>query len=166
MQYQNTIEALSDNNLVAARDMLLTDIMEQTAERASWDSRYYITDRMIQESIPLDHARSKLISYFGMENLRDRYFLKDEQGNILENPQTFFARVSTGMARGDQTFAHQLYEIISRQWFIPATPVLMNIGTKKGLPISCFLNTVPDTLEGIFDLYRENAFLSKYGEQT
>ena len=163
MQYQNTIEALSDNNLVAARDMLLTDIMEQTAERASWDSRYYITDRMIQESIPLDHARSKLISYFGMENLRDRYFLKDEQGNILENPQTFFARVSTGMARGDQTFAHQLYEIISRQWFIPATPVLMNIGTKKGLPISCFLNTVPDTLEGIFDLYRENAFLSKYG---
>lgn len=163
MSYQNTIEALSNNDLEAARDMLLDEIMEQTKDRGSWDSKHYIADRGIQESIPIDHERSKLVSYFGLENLRDRYFLKDENGNILENPQTFYARVATGMARGDKEFAHQLYEIMSKQWFIPGTPVLMNIGTNKGLPISCFLNTVPDTLEGIFDVYRENAFLSKYG---
>ncbi len=163
MPYKDKIEALSNNDLVAARDMLLDEILEQTANRHSWDSVHYATDRTIQESIELKPERNKLFTFFGLENLRDRYFLKDEQGNILENPQTFFARVATGMARGEKEFAHELYDIMSRLWFTPATPVLMNIGTKKGLPISCFLNTVPDTLEGIFDIYRENAFLSKYG---
>ncbi|MEY4723779.1 MAG: hypothetical protein RLZZ324_1292, partial [Candidatus Parcubacteria bacterium] len=75
----------------------------------------------------------------------------------------FFARVATGMARGDAAFAQQLYDYMRKGWFLPATPVLMNIGTNKGLCISCFLNAVPDTLEGIFDTYRENAFLAKYG---
>ena len=163
MTYQDKIDALSKNDLVAARDMLLEEIMEQTNDCHSWDSIHYITDRTIQESIPLKHERNQLITFFGLENLRDRYFLKDEQGNILENPQTFFARVATGMSRGEKAFAHELYDYMSQLWFIPATPVLMNIGTSKGLPISCFLNTVPDTLEGIFDLYRENAFLAKYG---
>lgn len=163
MQYKNTIDALSQNDLTAARDLLLQEITDLTQTANSWDSPHYIADKTIQESIQLKHENSKLISYFGLENLRDRYFLKDEAGNLLENPQTFFARVATGMARGDQEFAHALYEIMSKQWFIPSTPVLMNIGTSKGLPISCFLNTVPDTLEGIFDIYRENAFLAKYG---
>lgn len=163
MPYKDKIEALSKNDLVAARDMLLEEILEQTKDRHAWDSPLYAADRSIQESIPLKHERNKLITFFGLENLRDRYFLKDDDGNILENPQTFFARVATGMARGEKEFAHELYEIMSKLWFTPATPVLMNIGTSKGLPISCFLNTVPDTLEGIFDIYRENAFLSKYG---
>ncbi len=163
MAYASIIDALSQNDLVAARDLLLDEITAQTETRSSWDSPHYVADKGIQASIVLEHDRSKLISYFGLENLRDRYFLRDDDGKILENPQTFFARVATGMARGDKEFAHRLYDIMSRQWFIPATPVLMNVGTKKGLPISCFLNTVPDTLEGIFDIYRENAFLAKYG---
>ncbi len=161
--YTDVIDALSHNDLKAARDLLLLDILAKTEGKHSWDCPHYTTDRTIQESIVLDHEASKHVTYFGLENLRDRYFLHDASGEICENPQTFFARVATGMSRGDKTLAHQLYEIMAKNWFIPATPVLMNIGTNKGLPISCFLNTVPDTLEGIFDVYRENAFLAKYG---
>jgi len=161
--YANVIDALSHNDLVAARDILLDDILHDTASRNSWDSPWYVADKDIQAGLTIVPERNKNLSYFGLENLRDRYLLKDGNGKIVENPQTFFARVATGMARGDRELAQDLYDIMSKQWFIPATPVLMNIGTNKGLPISCFLNTVPDTLEGIFDLYRENAFLSKYG---
>lgn len=157
------IEALSRNDLAAARDVLLGEILADTKDRNSWDCEYYTADRAKQEAIRLNFDADGRMTYFGLENLRDRYFLRDAQGRICENPQTFFARVATGMARGDVGFAQELYDSMSRGWFLPATPVLMNIGTSKGLCISCFLNMVPDTLEGIFDIYRENAFLAKYG---
>ncbi len=163
MPYESVIDALSANDLLAARDLILAEIMEKTKGKSSWDCPHYTADRAIQESIVLDHSRNSMTTYFGLENLRDRYLLKGEDGEIVEDPQTFYARVATGMARGDKEHAQLLYEILSKQWFIAATPTLMNIGTKKGLPISCFLNTVTDTLEGIFDVFRENAFLSKYG---
>lgn len=162
-QYQTVIEALSKSDLGAARDLLLAEILNVTEGKNSWDCPHYTTDREIQKGIVLDPESDKKMSYFGLENLRDRYFLRDANDAICENPQTFYARVATGMARGDRELAQKLYDAMSRYWFLPATPVLMNIGTSKGLPISCFLNTVPDTLEGIFDIYRENAFLSKYG---
>ncbi len=161
--YASVIEALSANDLVAARDLLLAEIMADTKDKNSWDCVQYTADKNIQASIKLNPEADQLTTYFGLENLRDRYFLHDANDKICENPQTFYARVATGMARGDAAFAQKLYDIMSKNWFLPATPVLMNIGTKKGLPISCFLNTVPDTLEGIFDIYRENAFLAKYG---
>ena len=163
MPYQTVIEALSQNDLEAARDLLLRDVMEQTRGKGSWDSPHYTASRAIQEGIKLNPDSDAKLPYFGLENMRDRYFLRDANGEICETPQTFFARVATGMSRGDAALAQKLYDYMSRYWFIPATPVLMNIGTNKGLPISCFLNTVSDTLEGIFDIYRENAFLAKYG---
>ncbi len=163
MAYATTIDALSNNDLIAARDMLLEEILNKTATRNSWDCPYYTTSREIQQAIRIVSERNVSTAYFGLENLRDRYFLRDGNGEICENPQTFFARVATGMARGDLDHAQQLYDLMSAQWFIPSSPTLMNIGTNRGLPISCFLNTVPDTLEGIFDTYRENAFLAKYG---
>jgi ribonucleoside-diphosphate reductase alpha chain len=122
-----------------------------------------VADRSIHEGIKIDPERNKNFTYFGLENLRDRYMLRDGDDRLVEDPQKFFARIATGMARGDREHAQYLYDIMSKSWFIPSSPTLMNIGTKKGLPISCFLNTVPDTLEGIFDVYRENAFLAKYG---
>jgi ribonucleoside-diphosphate reductase alpha chain len=163
MPYATVIDALSANDLQGARDLILSEIMEATKGKGSWDCPHYTADRAIQEGLVLDYGRNELTTYFGLENLRDRYLLKGADGEIVEDPQTFYARVATGMARGDREHAQMLYDILSKQWFIAATPTLMNIGTKKGLPISCFLNTVPDTLEGIFDVYRENAFLSKYG---
>jgi ribonucleoside-diphosphate reductase alpha chain len=161
--YTSVVDALSANDLAAACGLLHAEIMQKTAGKNSWDCPHYNVDRSIQESINLEAVPSAPLSYFGLENLRDRYFLRDANGEICENPKTFYARVATGMARGDKEHAQELYNLMVQQWFVPATPTLMNIGTKKGLPISCFLNTVPDTLEGIFDLYRENAFLSKYG---
>ncbi len=161
--YSTVIDALSAGDLLAARDLLLADILKDTEGRNSWDAPWYTADKAVQQAIKVDPERNKLFSYFGLENLQDRYMLRDAAGKLLENPQTFYARVAAGMARGDAAFAQRLYDIMSKHWFLPATPVLMNIGTNKGLPISCFLNTVPDTLGGIFDLYRENAFLSKYG---
>lgn len=161
--FSSVIDALSAGDLNAARDLLLADILKETAGRHSWDAPWYTADKAVQESIKTDPERNKLFSYFGLENLQDRYMLRDPAGKLLEDPQSFYARVAAGIARGDAAFAQQVYDIMSKHWFLPATPVLMNIGTNKGLPISCFLNTVPDTLGGIFDLYRENAFLSKYG---
>ncbi|MBI4138819.1 ribonucleoside-diphosphate reductase subunit alpha [Candidatus Uhrbacteria bacterium] len=160
---RTVIDALSANDLFGARDLLLEEILRDTKEKHSWDCPHYSADRSVQEGIDLDAVPAAPISYFGLENLRDRYFLRDTNGDICENPRTFYARVATGMARGDREHAQKLYNLLIRQWFIAATPTLMNIGTNKGLPISCFLNTVSDTLEGIFDIYRENAFLSKYG---
>jgi ribonucleoside-diphosphate reductase alpha chain len=161
--YSSVIEALSANNLDAARDMLLAEILDQTKNKNSWDCPHYTADKNIQAGIKLNYENDKGMTYFGLENLRDRYFLRDENGDICEDIQKFYARVATGIARGEADYAQQLYDIMSCYWFLPATPVLMNIGTGKGLPISCFLNTVPDTLEGIFDVYRENAFLAKFG---
>jgi ribonucleoside-diphosphate reductase alpha chain len=161
--YASVIDALSANDLTAARDILLAEIDAKTAGKGSWDCPHYIADRSIQESINLEAVPAADLPYFGLENLRDRYFLRDAQGEICENPRTFYARVATGMARGDRDLAQRLYDYLRRHWIVPSSPTLMNIGTKRGLPISCFLNTIPDTLEGIFDAYRENAFMAKYG---
>ncbi|MEI7512434.1 MAG: ribonucleoside-diphosphate reductase subunit alpha [Candidatus Uhrbacteria bacterium] len=161
--YTNVIDALSNNDLVSARDLLLAEIKHDTANRRSWDCPHYTANREIHESIKKTNEFEKLTTYFGLENLRDRYVLRDKEGNICEDPQEFYARVATGLSRGDKAMAQRLYDYMTRCWYIPATPTMMNIGTNKGLPISCFLNTVPDTLEGIFGIYRENAFLAKYG---
>ena len=163
LAYASVIDALSDNNLIAAKEILLDEILEQTRYRHSWDSPHYTTDRHIQESIILNQGYNSNITFFGLENLRDRYFLRDADRNIVENPQTFFARVATGLARGDRDFAQALYEIMAKGWWMPATPVLTNIGTKRALPISCFLNTVEDSLGSIFETFAENAFISKGG---
>lgn len=163
MTYASVIDALSANDLGAARDLLLQEIEAKTANKNSWDCPHYIADPEIQKSIDLDAVPVAPLSYFGLENLRDRYFIRDASGEICENPKTFYARVATGMARGDRALAQRLYNAMAQQWITPASPTMMNIGTKKGLPISCFLNTVPDTLEGIFEAYRENAFMAKYG---
>ncbi len=164
MPYSSVIDALSANDLVAARDILLEEILKNTAGKGSWDSEYYMQEyKEVQQSLVLAPERNTNFTYFGLENLRDRYALRNVAGDVLEDPQMFFARVATGMARGDREHAQQLYDMMSKSWFLPSSPTLMNIGTKKGLPISCFLNTVPDDLGGIFDVFRENAFLAKYG---
>jgi ribonucleoside-diphosphate reductase alpha chain len=75
----------------------------------------------------------------------------------------FFARVSAGIARGDKELAQSLYDLMSKNWFMPATPVLTNSATSRGAQISCFLNTVGDSISDIFKTYEENAFLAKGG---
>jgi ribonucleoside-diphosphate reductase alpha chain len=103
-----------------------------------------------------DAARDDLLTEFGKETLRDRYLLPGE------NYQDLFARVASAYA-DDQAHAQRLYDYISRLWFMPATPVLSNGGTGRGLPISCYLNSVDDSLEGIVNTWNENVWLASRG---
>ncbi|RDV05994.1 ribonucleoside-diphosphate reductase subunit alpha [Sphingorhabdus pulchriflava] len=103
-----------------------------------------------------DSARDDLLTEFGKETLRDRYLLPGE------NYQDLFARVASAYA-DDQDHAQRLYDYISKLWFMPATPVLSNGGTGRGLPISCYLNSVDDSLEGIVNTWNENVWLASRG---
>src|SRR5689334_21664613 len=92
--------------------------------------------------VQTDAGRDELLTEFGKETLRDRYLLPGE------SYQDLFARVAAAYADDDE-HAQRVYDYISRLWFMPATPVLSNGGTGRGLPISCYLNSVSDSLEGI-----------------
>ncbi|PCJ32529.1 MAG: ribonucleoside-diphosphate reductase subunit alpha [Alphaproteobacteria bacterium] len=105
------------------------------------------------ETIP---ERDNLLTAFGKATLRDRYLLPDEDF------QDIFARVASYYS-DDQAHAQRLYDYISKLWFMPATPILSNGGTKRGLPISCFLNEANDSLQGIVTLWNENVWLASKG---
>jgi ribonucleoside-diphosphate reductase alpha chain len=101
----------------------------------------------------LDRSRDALLTDFGKTTLEDRYLLPGE------SYQDMFARVATAYA-DDADHAQRVYDYISKLWFMPATPVLSNGGTGRGLPISCFLNSVDDSLEGIVGTWNENVWLA------
>ncbi len=106
--------------------------------------------------VRIDRSRDALLTAFGKATLSDRYLLPGE------DYQDLFARVAMHFA-DDTAHAQRLYDYISNLWFMPATPVLSNGGTKRGLPISCFLNEAADSLEGIVDLWNENVWLAARG---
>ncbi len=157
------VDALSKNDLNLARDLLLEQINKTVGQKSSWDSPQYRGDKGVQRSIQIDHSRDKRMTFFGLETVRSRYLLKDAKGEVCENVQTFFARVATGVARGDKELAQDLYDLMSKNWFMPATPVLTNAASSRGAQISCFLNQVGDSITDIFKTYEENAFLAKGG---
>jgi ribonucleoside-diphosphate reductase alpha chain len=107
-------------------------------------------------NISIKPERNNLLSHFGKSILQDRYLVEGEDF------QDLFARVSSYYA-DDQEHAQRIYDYISQLWFIPATPVLSNGGTTRGMPISCFLNEVEDSLEDIVDTWSENVFLASKG---
>jgi ribonucleoside-diphosphate reductase alpha chain len=107
-------------------------------------------------TIAVDHSRDALLTDFSKQTLKDRYLLPGE------SYQNLFARVACAYA-DDKAHAERLYHYMSLLWFMPATPVLANGGTTRGLPISCFLNEVEDTLEGIVGTWNENVWLASSG---
>ena len=108
-------------------------------------------------SVKLDFKQDDLLDEFAITTLKDRYMVPGE-----ESPQEAFARAAMAFA-DDEAHAQRLYDYVSKLWFMFSTPVLSNGGTTRGLPISCFLNYVEDSREGITDHYVENAFLSSFG---
>jgi ribonucleoside-diphosphate reductase alpha chain len=106
--------------------------------------------------LALDRSRDALLTTFGKATLEDRYLLPGEDF------QGMFARVACAYA-DDAAHAQRLYDAISRLWFLPATPILSNGGTDRGLPISCFLNAVSDSLDGIVATWNENVWLASNG---
>ena len=107
-------------------------------------------------NVVTDPSRDALLTDFGKTTLDDRYLMPGE------SYQDMFARVATTYA-DDADHAQRIYDYISRLWFMPATPVLSNGGAARGLPISCFLNAVPDNLEGIVSTWNENVALASNG---
>jgi ribonucleoside-diphosphate reductase alpha chain len=113
-------------------------------------------DLRLVKDIVLDHSRDALITDFGKKTLDDRYLLDGE------TYQDMFARVAKTYG-DDADHAQRIYDYISRMWFMPATPVLSNGGAARGLPISCFLNAVGDSLEDIVGVWNENVALASNG---
>jgi ribonucleoside-diphosphate reductase alpha chain len=111
---------------------------------------------MSQFKVITDASRDENLSDFGRATLQDRYLLEGE------DYQGMFVRVATAYA-DDDAHAQRLYDYMSKLWFTPATPILSNGGTTRGLPISCFLNETQDSLEGIVDLWNENVWLAARG---
>ena len=107
-------------------------------------------------TIKIDRSRDSNLTDFGKATLKDRYLGQSESF------QDLFARVSSVYA-DDNLHAQRIYNYISNLWFMPATPVLSNGGTERGLPISCFLNEANDSLEGITNLWEENVWLAARG---
>jgi ribonucleoside-diphosphate reductase alpha chain len=110
----------------------------------------------VVEKVVTDPSRDALLTEFGKTTLTDRYLLPGE------SYQDMFARVATAFA-DDIGHAQRIYDYISKLWFMPATPVLSNGGAERGLPISCFLNAVGDSLDGIMDTWNENVWLASNG---
>ena len=107
-------------------------------------------------TIKIDRTRDSNLTEFGKATLSDRYL------GFNESYQDLFARVASYYA-DDNLHGQRLYNYISNLWFMPATPVLSNGGTKRGLPISCFLNEAGDSLTEILDLWSENVWLAARG---
>ena len=107
-------------------------------------------------AVEVDRSRDEKLTDFGKATLTDRYLLPGE------GYQDLFARVASFYG-DDKAHSQRLYNYISNLWFMPATPILSNGGTDRGLPISCFLNEAQDKLGSIVDLWTENVWLASRG---
>lgn len=156
-------------------------ILENDKERASFYPEIF--KKFIQKGIELEllapelrdfnleqlgqalkPERSLQFSYLGLQTLYDRYFL--HHGNSrFELPQIFFMRVAMGLCLNEKdknASAIEFYDLLSSFDYMSSTPTLFNSGTRRPQLSSCFLSTVPDDLEGIYNALRDNALLSKF----
>ncbi len=112
----------------------------------------------------LKAERDMQFDYLGLQTLYDRYFLHIDEVRI-EMPQAFFMRVAMGLALGEidrEARAIEFYEVLSSFDFMSSTPTLFNAGTRRSQLSSCYLTTVADDLDGIYEALKENALLSKF----
>jgi ribonucleoside-diphosphate reductase alpha chain len=125
-----------------------------TAPMAVWPAERAALQ--LVRKVEVDRSRDALLTDFGKTTLEDRYLLAGE------SYQDMFARVATAFA-DDADHAQRVYDYMSKLRFMPSTPVLSNGGANRGLPISCFLNSVSDSLDGIVDTWNENVWLAANG---
>ncbi len=117
---------------------------------------FEVTHFAHRAAVTVDRSRDDNLTEFGKATLKDRYLMPDESW------QDLFARVASYYG-DDEAHSRRLYDYISQLWFMPATPVLSNGGTHRGLPISCFLNEAEDSLSSIVSLWQENVWLASKG---
>jgi ribonucleoside-diphosphate reductase alpha chain len=149
-----TTDTGSDALIAAKAGEALGNAMVEAAKSAAKGDSKKVNDRRF--TIVTDPSRDARLTDFGKDTLTDRYLLP---GEVY---QDLFARVADAYA-DDEAHAQRLYDYISNLWFMPATPVLSNGGTNRGLPISCYLNSVEDSLEGIVGTWNENVWLASKG---
>lgn len=114
------------------------------------------SDLKVIKSVQTESSRDDLLTSFGKKTLEDRYLLPGETF------QGMFARISHAYADNEE-HAQRLYDYMSNLWFMPSTPILSNGGAERGLPISCFLNQVGDSLDEIVNTWTENVWLASNG---
>jgi ribonucleoside-diphosphate reductase alpha chain len=131
------------------QDLKKPDLFSLTKETELFQNEKGIT-------IKIDRSKDSKLTNFGKATLDDRYLAEGE------SYQDLFARVAANYS-DNNLHAQRIYNYISNLWFMPATPVLSNAGTDRGLPISCFLNEANDSLDGILDLWSENVWLAARG---
>jgi ribonucleoside-diphosphate reductase alpha chain len=128
-----------------------------------------LDEKLLQFDLPrlagaLKAERDLQFDYLGLQTLYDRYFLHIGKTRI-ELPQAFFMRVAMGLSLNEidrEARAIEFYEVLSRFDFMSSTPTLFNSGTLRSQLSSCYLTTVPDDLDGIYEAIKENALLSKF----
>jgi len=128
-----------------------------------------LDDKLLQYDLQrlaaaLKPERDLQFDYLGLQTLYDRYFLHIDERRI-EMPQAFFMRVAMGLALGEidrEARAIEFYEVLSSFDFMSSTPTLFNSGTQRSQLSSCYLTTVADDLDGIYEALKENALLSKF----
>lgn len=128
-----------------------------------------LDDKLLQYDLKklgaaLKAERDLKFDYLGLQTLYDRYFLHVRKTRI-ELPQAFFMRVAMGLALNEidrEARAIEFYEVLSSFDFMSSTPTLFNSGTRRSQLSSCYLTTVPDDLDGIYESIKENALLSKF----
>lgn len=145
MSFSEAAKELETNGLEGA-----ADLVENKADDAARPALKVVRD------IKIDRSRDALLTDFGKKTMEDRYLLPGESF------QDMFARVARTYG-DDADHAQRIYDYISKLWFMPATPVLSNGGAKRGLPISCFLNGVGDSLDDIVGTWNENVALASNG---
>ncbi len=161
---QTPAERVIERSVVVTRTVTETAKPTPKAKAAQDQTRhsvqpplpYPLAPRPQPSNLKLDRSRDELLTAFGKATLSDRYVMPGESF------QDMFARVSCAYA-DDVEHAQRLYDYMSRLWFMPATPILSNGGTNRGLPISCFLNDVSDSLDGIVGTWNENVWLASNG---
>ena len=160
------------------------EILGETVKQAEMPQRYVdyfpgfikrgieaelLNDELAQFDLPrlakeLDASRDLQFGYLGLQTLYDRYFLHIEDQRI-ELPQAFFMRVAMGLALNEvdrDARAIEFYRLLSSFDFMSSTPTLFNSGTRRSQLSSCYLTTVSDDLDGIYEALKENALLSKF----
>ncbi len=155
MSNQTESEALSILDMQEA-EMGLPEMFATRKPRAGKPKAKLKIENPKVGQISANSDRDDLLTDFGKKTLVDRYLLPEE------TYQDMFVRVSRAYA-DDTEHAQRLYEYMSKLWFMPATPVLSNGGAARGLPISCFLNAVDDSLDSIVHTWTENVWLASNG---
>lgn len=171
-----TLEIIDTTTMAAASLIEDEPNYEFVAARLLLSKIYKEVKKPTEVNKNLVNDRDLLFRYYGLRILYDRYFRRNESGELLETPQMFWWRVAAGIARGafcprgitgpDLTHLlsqiKEFYDVMSKLEYIPSTPTLFNAGTDHPQMASCYVQHVEDSLEGIFSAYADQSQLSKW----